>query len=216
MFPGVMFGAGDAAKEAYVEALVAEIETAAEGMDGLVVDEVEFWGGPAGSLMGAQLARIMRVVKKHYRLAPDVRIHLHEAPGGVTVDYAGFCKSAHVEWIELEVLCTDVAALKALGLPPSLGLTVGCFQVAHFAGAPAMGICGPARSLPAFWATPPASWVSAWGPRAASTASGSRPRTTWRCTVRTAATSRLLRGRFRGCPRGSLHQVICPAGIVGP
>lgn len=139
-FPGAVFGAGDVAKEAYVEALVTEIETAAEGMDGLVVDEVEFGGGPAGSLTGAQLARIMRAVKKHYRLAPDVRIHLHEVPGGVTVDYAAFCKNAHVEWVELEVLSTNVGALKALGLPPALDLTVSCFQVAYFTGAPAMGI----------------------------------------------------------------------------
>lgn len=140
VFPGAVFGAGDAVKEAYVEALVTEIETAAEGMDGLVVDEVEFGGGPASSLTGAQLARVMRTIRKRYNLASDVRIHLHEVPGGVTVDYAGFCKNAHVEWVELEVLSTSVTALKAFGLPPSLDLTVGCFQVAYFAGAPAMGI----------------------------------------------------------------------------
>lgn len=139
-FPGAVFGAGDAVKEAYVEALIAEIEAAAEGMDELIVDEVEFGGGPAGSLAGAQLARVMRAVRKSYRLAPDVRIHLHEVPGGVTVDYAGFCKNEHVEWVELEVLSTDVAALKGLGLPPSLDLTVSCFQVAYFTGAPTMGI----------------------------------------------------------------------------
>lgn len=139
-FPDAVFGVGDAAKEAYAKALVAEIESAAEGMDELTVAEIEFGGGPASSLAGSQLARIMRAIKKHYRLAPDARIHLQEAPGGVTVDYAGFCKNAGVEWVELEVLSTDVTALRGLGLPPSLDATVSCFQVAYFAGAPAMGI----------------------------------------------------------------------------
>lgn len=139
-FPGAVFGADDATKEAYVEALVAEVEAAAEGMDELFVDEVEFGGGPASALSGTQLARVMRAIRKHYRLASDARVHLHEVPGGVTVDYAAFCKNAHVEWVELEALSTDVAALKALGLPPSLDATVSCFQVAYFAGAPAMGI----------------------------------------------------------------------------
>lgn len=139
-FPGAVFGAGDAAKAAYVDALVAEIAAASEGMGDLLVDEVAFGGGPPSSLSGSQLGRIMRAVRQHYRLAPDVRIHLQDVPGGVTADYAGFCKNGQVEWVELEVLSTDVGALKSIGLPPSLEMTVNCFQVAYFAGAPTLGI----------------------------------------------------------------------------
>ena len=139
-FPNAVFGAGDATKAAYVRALVDEIESASQGMDGMVVDEVEFGGGPASSLTSGQLSQVMRAVRKCYRLAPNVVVRLRDVPGGVTVDFAGFCKNAGADWVELEVLSTDVSSLKSMGLPPSLSSTVNCFQVVYFAGAPALGI----------------------------------------------------------------------------
>ena len=140
LFPDSLFGVGDALKASYVESLVAEISAAAYGTEDMVVDEVEFGCGPASSLASEQLGRVMRTVRDNFRLAKDVRIHGMEVPGGLTVDYAGFCKNSHLEYLELELLSADVLALRAEGLPPAGEAAVACFQVTYFTGAPQLGI----------------------------------------------------------------------------
>lgn len=145
LFPDSLFGVGDALKAAYVEALIVEIASAAYGMEGMVVDEVEFGCGPASSLTSEQLARVMRAVRDNFRVAGDVRIHGIEIPGGLTVDYAGFCKNNHVEYLELEFLSADALALRAEGLPPASDASVTCFQVTYFTGASQLGILLDAR-----------------------------------------------------------------------
>lgn len=145
LFPDSLFGVGDALKAAYVEALVAEIASAAYGTEDMVVDEVEFGCGPASSLASEQLARVMRAVRDNFRIAGDVRIHGIETPGGLTVDHAGFCKNNHMEYLELEFLSADALALHAEGLPPASDASVACFQVTYFTGGPQLGVLLDAR-----------------------------------------------------------------------
>ncbi len=139
-FPDSVFGAGEAAKASYTDALVAEIESAAAGMDEMRVDEVELCCGPSSCLSSEQLARVMRMVRANFHLADDVLIHGIEAPGGLSVDHAGFCKNNHVSYLEIEQLSADPMALKALSLPNANDACVMCFQVAYFTGAPRLGI----------------------------------------------------------------------------
>jgi Zn finger protein HypA/HybF involved in hydrogenase expression len=139
-FPDSVFGAGNAAKATYVDALVAEIEGAALDAQDMLVDEVEFVNGPASSLTTEQLERIMRAVRRNYRLAEGALIHATEVPGGLSVDYAGFCKNNHVEYLEIELLSADAMALRAEKLPPANDACVACYQVAYFTGAPKLGI----------------------------------------------------------------------------
>ena len=139
-FPDSLFGAGEATKAAYTDALVAEISRAAAGMDEMLVDEVELCCGPASCLSSGQLARVMRTVRTNFNLAEDVLVHGIEVPGGLSVDHAGFCKNNHVSYLEIEQLSADPLALKALGLPSANDACVMCFQVAYFTGAPCLGI----------------------------------------------------------------------------
>ena len=140
-FPLSAFGVGDAAKERYVRALVAEIEAFDDGdAAGMAVDEVEFAHGPASGLSTAQLMRVVRALHKKFALVDGARIHASEVPGGLTADFAGFCKSVGMEYVEVEMLTVDVPALRAAGLPPSRDDTVACFQVVYFTGKPDLGI----------------------------------------------------------------------------
>lgn len=145
LFPDSLFGVGDELKDAYVDALVAEIGAAAYGTDGMLVDEIEFGYGPASSLSSEQLGRVMRAVRGSFRVAGDARIHGADVPGGVTVDHAGFCKNNRVEYLELELLSSDALALHAEGLPPANEAVLACFQVTYFTGGPQLGILLDAR-----------------------------------------------------------------------
>ena len=140
LFPDALFGVGDTLKTAYVDALVAEITSAAQGMEDMLVDEVEFGCGPASSLTSEQLELLMRTVRKNFQLASDVCVHACEVPGGLTVDYASFCKNNKMNYLEIEMLSANPLALHAERLPPSVEATVACFQVAYFTGAPRLGI----------------------------------------------------------------------------
>lgn len=148
LFPDSAFGVDDAGKAAYARALVREVESAAEGLEGLVFDEVELGCGPASSMPTELLMDIVRAVRKRLPLAPGARWHASTVPGGLTVDFAGFCKNVGVEYVELEMLTTDDASLATMGLPPSLEPSVECFQVTYFTGAPQIGILVDAGSCP--------------------------------------------------------------------
>lgn len=148
LFPDSAFGVDDAGKAAYARALVKEIGAAAKGLDGLAFDEVELGCGPASSMPTELLMDIVRAVRKSLPLVPGARWHAAVAPGGLTADFAGFCKNVEMEYVELEMLTTDEAALRKLGLPPSLEASVECFQVTYFTGAPQIGILVDAAACP--------------------------------------------------------------------
>lgn len=75
-------------RDAYVEALCAELRLR---RDELAAEEVQtiYWGGGTPSLLSAdQLQRVMAVIRQHYRIAPDAEITLESNPDDVTLEGA--------------------------------------------------------------------------------------------------------------------------------
>ena len=140
LFPDAVFGAGEKTKGRYVDALLAEIESAAADMDGFVVNEVEFGFGPASGIETSRLMEVVRSLRAHFTFSSDACIHALEIPGCLTVDFAGFCKNIGMAYLEIETLTTDVRALRASGLPYQPQDTVEAFQVTYFTGLPHLGI----------------------------------------------------------------------------
>jgi hypothetical protein len=139
-FADSLFGVNETVKKKYVDAMLLEIREAAVGMEEMEIDEIEFGNGPISSITVPDLMRIMREIRKNYRISENVLIHGMEIPGGVTVDFLGFFRSMHFSYLELEMLTVDYDALRRLSLPPVDGYMHVTRHVITCSGNPTFGI----------------------------------------------------------------------------
>lgn len=102
--------------DGYVDSLIRHLKEAAPQMERETVDTVYFGGGTPSYLGEKRLCRLLREIKKHYRVASDAEITLEANP-----DSAGEVRAlkrlrrAGFNRISLGVQSTDDAMLKRIG-----------------------------------------------------------------------------------------------------
>ena len=102
--------------EAYVDALLADLDADLEAEPEMREVCSVFFGGGTPSLMpGAAIARILDGVRQRLRLATDCEITLEANPGTVEHDRFEMYRSAGVNRLSLGVQSFDDAALRRLG-----------------------------------------------------------------------------------------------------
>ena len=102
--------------DAYVDALCRHLEEIAPRAAGYTVDTVYFGGGTPSYLGARRLIRLLRVIRRRYRVAPDAEITLEANP-----DSAGDKRALHAlrragfNRVSLGVQSADDATLRRIG-----------------------------------------------------------------------------------------------------
>lgn len=106
---------GGIPEDAYVEALIADLESALPSVWGRPVTSVFFGGGTPSLLSGAAVDRLLAAFRARLVLLPDAEITLEANPG--TADAANFAayREAGVNRLSLGIQSFDDAKLAALG-----------------------------------------------------------------------------------------------------
>ena len=102
--------------DGYVEALIRHLKEAAPQMERQAVDTVYFGGGTPSYLGEKRLCRLLKTVKKLYRVAPDAEITLEANPDSIGDHKAlRHLRRAGFNRISLGVQSADDAMLKRIG-----------------------------------------------------------------------------------------------------
>ncbi|NCO18757.1 MAG: oxygen-independent coproporphyrinogen III oxidase-like protein [Gammaproteobacteria bacterium] len=106
---------GDLPEKAYVDALLADLESDLPRVWGRVVHSVFFGGGTPSLFSARAIGRILEGVAARLRLAPGAEITLEANPGAVEHDRFEAYRVAGVNRISLGVQSFDPAMLQRLG-----------------------------------------------------------------------------------------------------
>jgi len=90
-------------QDAYVEALLSELEYRAGTLSGRVLDSLYLGGGTPSLLSGRNLDRIMEAVRTGYALAPDAEITVECNPDDLSVSYLKGLKNAGVNRLSIGI-----------------------------------------------------------------------------------------------------------------
>ena len=112
------------AEDAYVAALIADLEAALPQVWGRSVTSVFFGGGTPSLLSGAAVDRLLAAFRARLRLAPDAEITLEANPGSAEAGRFAAYRAAGVNRLSLGIQSFDDAKLAALG-------RIHCAREAH-------------------------------------------------------------------------------------
>jgi oxygen-independent coproporphyrinogen III oxidase len=104
-----------ASRDAYLEALDAEAELAAEEAGGSAFDSIYLGGGTPSLLPPAAIERLLVVLRSRFALAPDAEITLEANPEDVMEEAAGAWIRAGVTRISVGVQSLEDRELSAVG-----------------------------------------------------------------------------------------------------
>jgi len=122
----------EAVKRRYVDALVREIESAAE--PSVVVDTIFFGGGTPSLLGGAEVARILDACRRAFAIAPGPEITLEANPETVSAASLDAYRAAGVNRLSFGVQSFRDDELRRLGRLHSAGTALDALQLARAAG----------------------------------------------------------------------------------
>lgn len=106
---------GGIPEDAYVEALIADLESALPQVWGRPVVSVFFGGGTPSLLSGAAVDRLLAAFRARLPLAPDAEVTLEANPGTVEAEKFAAFRAAGVNRLSLGIQSFDDAKLAALG-----------------------------------------------------------------------------------------------------
>jgi putative oxygen-independent coproporphyrinogen III oxidase len=99
----------------YIDALIADLATAAAGVAGRSIQTVFFGGGTPSLMTPASLGRVIDAIARHTALAPDAEITLEANPGTFEIErFRGF-RAAGANRLSIGIQSFDNAQLAALG-----------------------------------------------------------------------------------------------------
>ncbi|MDD5250778.1 MAG: radical SAM family heme chaperone HemW [Rhodocyclaceae bacterium] len=102
-------------EDAYVDALIADLEAALPQVWGRSVTSVFFGGGTPSLLSGAAVDRLLAAFRARLTLLPDAEITLEANPGTAEADKFAAFRDAGVNRLSLGIQSFDDAKLAALG-----------------------------------------------------------------------------------------------------
>ncbi len=106
---------GTLPEEAYVDALLADLEVDLPRVWGRTVHSIFLGGGTPSLFSGAALGRLLSGVRARVSLAPDAEITMEANPGTVEHDRFGAYREAGINRISLGIQTFDDSHLKTLG-----------------------------------------------------------------------------------------------------
>lgn len=106
---------GDLPENAYIRALIADLETELPRIWGRPVHALFFGGGTPSLFTAAGMARLIDAFAQRLRLAPEVEITMEANPGTVEHDRFAAYRKAGVNRISLGVQSFDAGCLQRLG-----------------------------------------------------------------------------------------------------
>lgn len=109
------FPAGEEVREAYVQALLAEIQTEAASYGGRRISTVFFGGGTPSLLTESQLAAVMEQLDQSFGIGQEAEVTLEANPGTVTLPWLQQCRKAGVNRLSIGVQSLQEAELALLG-----------------------------------------------------------------------------------------------------
>ena len=102
--------------EAYVCALIREIELSADSeLNRLTFDTVFFGGGTPSLLSGEQMQRIMRALHEHFLVLDGAECSMECNPGTVTPEHLSGYRAAGINRLSIGLQSTNDALLKSIG-----------------------------------------------------------------------------------------------------
>ena len=107
----VSFAGMDAARDAYISALISEMER----FRGTAIDTVFIGGGTPTALGAAQLSRVLAAVNADFRLAPDAEFTVECNPGTVNDEKLCVMRDGGVNRVSVGVQSFCDTELKAIG-----------------------------------------------------------------------------------------------------
>ncbi len=116
-WPGCIFHYNNRQKALYVEALIREIESAADGEDA-VISAVTL-EGCFFLLEYEQLMEIARTIRRHFSLAERMIWRAHCEPGRLSTGVLNFCKNMGFYELCIDYRTSSPEEAKALGFPPA-------------------------------------------------------------------------------------------------
>ncbi|MCP3999858.1 MAG: radical SAM family heme chaperone HemW [Gammaproteobacteria bacterium] len=125
---------GDLPADAYINALIADLDIAAVDVIGRTVATIFFGGGTPSLFAPKQLERLLNAVQAKFLLADDAEITLEANPGAI--EHAAFAdyRAIGINRLSLGVQSLDDAKLQALGRIHSAADARAAFTQARAAG----------------------------------------------------------------------------------
>ena len=125
---------GDLPADAYINALIADLDLAAVDVAGRTVETIFFGGGTPSLFAPEQLERLLHAVHARFLLASDAEVTLEANPGAV--EHAAFAdyRAAGINRLSLGIQSLDDEKLQALGRIHSADDAREAFAQARTAG----------------------------------------------------------------------------------
>lgn len=125
---------GDLPADAYVDALIADLDAAAVDVDTRTLQTIFFGGGTPSLFSPDQFKRLLDAVRARLPLAEDAEITLEANPGAVEHSAFKAYRAAGINRLSLGVQSMDDRKLKALGRIHSAADSRAAFTEARAAG----------------------------------------------------------------------------------
>ncbi|MEI7529393.1 MAG: coproporphyrinogen-III oxidase family protein [Elusimicrobiota bacterium] len=126
--------AAPGAIDRYLDALEKEIKLLGPLFKGRPLRFLCIGGGTPSLLSIAQLDRLFKMLRAHFRVAPGTRIAFEASPNTLDPEKLAYLKSAGVEWLAVGVQSFDPALLKRLNRRQDPAQTVAAIRQAKKAG----------------------------------------------------------------------------------
>ncbi len=125
---------GDVPEDAYVEALLRDLEFELRDAEPRALSSIFLGGGTPSLFSGAAIDRVLSAASKRLRFAPDVEITLEANPGTADATHFRDYRRAGVNRLSLGAQSFNAEALKRLGRIHDPGAIVEAFRMAREAG----------------------------------------------------------------------------------
>lgn len=102
-------------QEAYTDAVIAELRQRATGLAGRALHSIFFGGGTPSLWEPAQMARLLREVKKTFDWSPEVEVTLEANPGAADAARFAAYREVGINRLSMGVQSFDAQTLKTLG-----------------------------------------------------------------------------------------------------
>ena len=129
-------------REAYVDALVADLRASASRSEGLAVPlaTVFVGGGTPGALGAGLLARVLREVQQSYGLAPGAEVSMEANPNSLTAEMLEALMPLGLNRVSLGVQSFDDGELRSLGRVHTSAQARDAVALVRAAGIPSVGL----------------------------------------------------------------------------
>ncbi|MDM4770529.1 radical SAM family heme chaperone HemW [Solimonas sp. SE-A11] len=125
---------GEAPEDAYVEALVRDLEHELGEPEQRPLVSIFMGGGTPSLFSGRAIGRVLEAVSKRLAFAPDIEITLEANPGTADASHFRGYRAAGINRLSIGVQSLDAAQLKKLGRIHDPGQAVEALRLARDAG----------------------------------------------------------------------------------